>query len=403
MRDIPQPARFAMSRREMLIVGSGALLALEIAMLAYGWWTGQWLVDEAGRARAYDFVNHWSAGRLALDGHAAGAYDHAVHGTMMDWALGRDVAEYFPWPYPAHAILLVMPFAAMPYFAGLAAWLAATGALYLAAARALTGSSAGMFAAFAFPASLWTIVVGQTGFLAAGLLGLALVLLPARPIWAGICIGLLTFKPQFGLLIPFALLAGGHWRAFASAAVTTIAFVALSIPVLGLEAWIAFAGSIATNGDVFFEQAKLPVEKLQTLFGIVLMLGGGERVAWLLQGALAAAMIAWVVLVWRTKASIWTKGAVLAVASVLATPYAFTYDMTLLAISLACLARGGFDRPDIWAGVAAAVIVLVSPALPFAGCFGAVLIVAATVARRCWPALRSSGPSRLAFGSATVS
>ena len=49
---------------------------------------------------------------------------------------------------------------------------------------------------------------GQNGFLTAALLGGALHWLDRRPWLAGVLIGCLAYKPQFGVLIPVALLAG---------------------------------------------------------------------------------------------------------------------------------------------------------------------------------------------------
>ena len=45
-------------------------------------------------------------------------------------------------------------------------------------------------------------LVGQNGFLTAALIGGTLYLIPIRPVLAGICLGLLTYKPQYGLLFP---------------------------------------------------------------------------------------------------------------------------------------------------------------------------------------------------------
>ena len=56
-------------------------------------------------------------------------------------------------------------------------------------------------------------LVGQNGFLTAALIGGTLYLMPVRPVLAGICLGLLTYKPQYGLLFPIVLVAAGHWRA----------------------------------------------------------------------------------------------------------------------------------------------------------------------------------------------
>ena len=47
-------------------------------------------------------------------------------------------------------------------------------------------------------------------------MGLALVLLDARPVLAGVLFGLLAYKPQFGLLIPLVLIATGRWKTFAA-------------------------------------------------------------------------------------------------------------------------------------------------------------------------------------------
>jgi hypothetical protein len=55
--------------------------------------------------------------------------------------------------------------------------------------------------AAAFPAVFVNIGHGQNGFLTAALLGSALLSLDRRPWLAGALIGLLAYKPQFGVLI----------------------------------------------------------------------------------------------------------------------------------------------------------------------------------------------------------
>src|SRR4029077_20364009 len=71
--------------------------------------------------------------------------------------------------------------------------------------------------ALAFPAVLINVGHGHNGFLTAALLGGGLVVLDRRPLPAGILFGLMAYKPQFGLMIPIALAAGGYWRSFAAA------------------------------------------------------------------------------------------------------------------------------------------------------------------------------------------
>ena len=81
---------------------------------------------------------------------------------------------------------------------------------------------------------------GHNGFLTAALLGAALIQLDRRPLLAGLLIGLLAYKPQFGLLIPLVLAASGRWRAFFAAAATVIVLALLVTLAFGVDVWTAF-------------------------------------------------------------------------------------------------------------------------------------------------------------------
>src|SRR5205085_473551 len=58
-----------------------------------------------------------------------------------------------------------------------------------------------------------------------------------RPWLAGIFIGLMTFKPQLGILLPFALLAAREWRSIAGAVITTAGCLAAATLWLGVGIW----------------------------------------------------------------------------------------------------------------------------------------------------------------------
>jgi arabinofuranan 3-O-arabinosyltransferase len=53
-------------------------------------------------------------------------------------------------------------------------------------------------------------------------------LLERHPALAGICLGLLTYKPQFGLLFPIVLIADRRWLTIAVAALVALLLAALS-------------------------------------------------------------------------------------------------------------------------------------------------------------------------------
>jgi hypothetical protein len=98
--------------------------------------------------------------------------------------------------------------------------------------RAMLPRPETLLVALAFPAVFVNIGHGQNGFLTAALLGGALHLLDRGPWLAGVLIGLLAYKPQFGVLIPVALLAGGRWNTIGAAAAVA-ALAAISFVTLG--------------------------------------------------------------------------------------------------------------------------------------------------------------------------
>ena len=60
----------------------------------------------------------------------------------------------------------------------------------------------GVLFALGFPAAIWNVTAGQNGFLTAALIGGTLGLLERHPALGRDLLGLLTYKPQFGLLFP---------------------------------------------------------------------------------------------------------------------------------------------------------------------------------------------------------
>jgi hypothetical protein len=194
--------------------------------------------------------------------------------------------------------------------------------------------------ALAVPFVFINILAGQNGFLTAALIGGTLYLIPIRPVLAGICLGLLTYKPQFGLLFPIVLIAAGHWRVFASASVTAIAMFVVSWLAFGTESWLAFVHDLPRL-QVSLTEAKTLMGKLQSIYSTVRYFGGTEQLAWAFQFVLSASVAVVLALMWRSRVPYAWKAAALAAGTLLATPYLFMYDMVVLAIPVAFLVRIG--------------------------------------------------------------
>src|ERR1700749_1703166 len=194
--------------------------------------SGMGIGEASGLGIPADFVNVWAAGRLVLDGHPQLAYDWDIQRQIELALLGEDFAGYFSWHYPPPFLFVASTLAMLPYSAAFIGWMIASFIPYLAVMRGIVGRPFGLMFAAAFPMVFNNTLAGQNGFLTAALIGGTLYLLPVRPVLAGVCLGLLTYKPQYGLLFPIVLIAAGHWRAFISATVTAIAMLIIL--------WLAF-------------------------------------------------------------------------------------------------------------------------------------------------------------------
>jgi hypothetical protein len=317
------------------------LLGLCIAAMA-GWVAlSDGLIDRNGKPIGTDFSNVYAAGHLAWQGHAADAYDPPLqHEAEKAVFGGRDV-PFFGWHYPPFFLGVAYLVAALPYAWGLSIWLAASFAAYLATIRAILPRQETWLIATAFPAVFVNIGHGQNGFLTTALLGGGLHLLARRPWLAGVLIGLLTYKPQFGVLIPVALIAGGHWRTIGAATLTVAALIALSYLTLGTGIWHAFADSTTFTQTVVLEAGGTGWEKIQSIFSAVRMWGGSVPLAYAIQIVLAVALMVTLARLWRSDAAFELKAAALAVGSLLATPYVLDYDLVVVGLAIAYLGRFG--------------------------------------------------------------
>ncbi|CAN5296207.1 hypothetical protein BH10PSE11_BH10PSE11_05040 [soil metagenome] len=320
------------------------VLAISLAGLIGLLATSEHLIDRNGKPIGTDFSNVYAAGVLTLSGKAPDAYDPKLqHAAEIAVFEGRDV-PFFGWHYPPFFLMVAALLALMPYALALACWLAVSLPAFMAAVHAIVPRRETWLATAAFPAVFVNIGHGQNAFFTAALLGGFLTLLDRRPVLAGVLLGLLSYKPQFGLLIPLALLVTGRWTTILSATATVITLIVASTMLFGMSVWHAFAESATFTRTIVLEAGGTGWEKIQSLFSAVRMWGGSIDAAYVAQGALALALAATIVWLWRSKAAFELKAAALAVASLLATPYVLDYDMVVLGIAIAFLIRHGLAR-----------------------------------------------------------
>jgi arabinofuranan 3-O-arabinosyltransferase len=348
-----------------------------------------WIFDEKGLGIPTDFVNVWSAGRLVLDGHAAQAYDWDIQKQVQVAVLGRSYPGNFAWHYPPPFLFVASLLAYVPYAGAYTGWAAISLVPYLAVMRTIVGRPFGLLLAAAFPVVLTNTLVGQNGFLTASLIGGMLYLLPTRPVLSGICLGLLSYKPQYGLLFPLVLIAASQWTVFFTAGAVAVAMAFASWLAFGTESWQAFFHWMPMFSQAFLTEGRAPWGKMQSIFALVRYFGGTEQLAWVFQWIMSAGVAVVLALMWRSRSNIAypLKAAALAAGTLLVTPYLFLYDMMVLAIAVAFLVRiglrGGFERYELPAlGLVAALLLF----YPLAGAptgFAATLVVSGLIAGRC--------------------
>jgi len=323
-----------------------SLILLGLCAVAIAGWIAlsDGLIDRNGKPVGTDFSNVYAAGRLTWQGRPADAYDPPLqHAAEKAVFAGREV-PFYGWHYPPFFLAIAFLVAAVPYAWGLSIWLATSFAAYLMTMRAILPRGETLLIAAAFPAVFINVGHGQNGFLTTALLGGALHLLDRRPWLAGVLIGLLAYKPQFGALIPIALLAGARWRAIGAAVVTVAGLLALSVATLGGGVWHAFADSMTFTQTVVLEQGNTGWEKIQSIFSAVRMWGGSVQLAYAFQIALASALAVTLAWLWHSDAAFELKAAALSVASLLATPYVLDYDLVVLGIAIVYFARLGLSQ-----------------------------------------------------------
>lgn len=299
--------------------------------------TTQGLVFGAKGVIGADFLAFYTAGEFAASGEALRAYDQAAFDAALK---ARAPLEHLGlmWQYPPTVFFLTAALTLLPFKASYLLWLAVGWTAQTLAIRHLGFRGRALRLLALSPLAVPVIVSGQISFLTGATLSLAAYEPKSRWLVAGIAAGFLTIKPQLGLLIPLAYLAFGAWRAILVAAATALVVHAPSFLVFGLDGWRDFFMAVARlNADVTGGAINTPPEGMATLFGQLRVLGVPSVIAVPLQYGFAACVAVCVFLVWRSRVDALAKAAALCAGAILASPYAYGYEMTALILPAAFL------------------------------------------------------------------
>ncbi len=328
-----------------------------------------------------DFFGLWSYGRYVLTHPPATIYDGpALHAFQIGLGM-PDLENSFK--YPPWILWLLAPFGALPYAVAYAAWAALTFAAYAVALAVWRWPRPMAALLLLAPSSAVCLLVGQTGFVIAALMLGGMRLLPTRPLAAGALLAAVACKPQFALLVPFVLLFGRHWRALAGAALATVVLSLATVLAFGLD-WGTWLASMHDRAGPLIAGRETLRDMMPTVTSAVLLPGGSVTAAHLAQ---AAGALAGVLALWRVRGRHDPEAqAVLPLATMLATPYAFHYDLpvvtgaVLAVIAARVAAAGRFGQAEFPLLLAC----VVAPVIPIARIGEAIPLVPVVFAATLW-------------------
>ncbi len=324
-------------------MGFAIVLALMLSMHVWGF-------DAGGRPIPLDFVAFWSAGRLALRGAAISAYDPVLQHAAEVATVGHPIRNVYGWSYPPLFLMVAAALASAPYTYALVAWNGITLALHGSVIAATTRRGVTFFAAAAAPWAMLNMIGGQNGLLTAAGIGAVLLTLDRRPAMSGFLLGMLTYKPQFGLLFPVVLMAGRHWKTFLWAAGSAAFWMAISCAIFGAATLSAFLGSLVHTAQTHLVTNNVGAWAggLQSPYGAARWLGASNTVSWAFQLCVSLSCALAIARLWSSPTlAVELKAAALAALSPLVTPYVFVYDLPVLSVATAFLFRQRpFDRQE---------------------------------------------------------
>ncbi|MDE2319025.1 MAG: DUF2029 domain-containing protein [Rhodospirillales bacterium] len=317
---------------QMLTILVAASLALNMTMLA--------ALLYARILLNSDFMAFWSFPRFIAAHPPRQLYDAAAL-TAFQHQLYPGFHSFYPYLYPPTLLLPLSWLKLLPFGEAEILW-SLLGCFTLAVGvRAMFPGRpwAVLAGLLACPAALICASTGETAFFTTALLLAGFACLPKRPALAGLWFGLLTLKPQLGVLVPFFLLARGEWRAIFFTCATALLLNGLSCAILPANLWALWWHTLPAYQSSYFNAAKaLNLNIIITPAANLVVLGAGEKVAWVAQAICGIAMV--LLTIWAARRAPYRMAvAITLIATFLAQPHAYAYDSIAAIAALALAAE----------------------------------------------------------------
>jgi alpha-1,2-mannosyltransferase len=335
--------------RQFLIVG-GFVLSLAWFLVVYRPWD---LADAfmIGAPIGRDFANFWAGGHLALTGRLDLLANFSAYNDFIAATFHHTSTDELVFSYPPHILPLLLPFGALPFVSSLLLWTALNLYLLERSVRLLgvEGDLAWRVAACLSPAAMTMVAYGHFGGVLAFLAVYALTRGDARPHLAGICLAVVSVKPQLAVSLGIFLLLTGRWRAVLWSLPATACLIGLSLVAFGVNPWINFVEwTVPFHAQTITDYAREAHKMRASVYAGARVAGLPAWAAYGLQYAFSIVVLAGSALL-MVRQGLTPRTLALALFAVLAAlPYFQNYDLAIItpALTVALFAdQPGQNRP----------------------------------------------------------
>jgi hypothetical protein len=293
------------------------------------------LTDREGQLKGADFLHFYVLGNIARMHDGGMLYDAHQQATLATQLIHQVPRETYLPVYGPQYSLLFLPLATLPYGWAAAVWMLGSALVYIAccglmlkACPRLKDDRGTVFLlAASFPGFFYLVASGQNAAIALIAFTAAFFCFRGKqPLLAGMALGLLMYKPQFGVMAAVVFVLTLEWKVIAGALITGGGQIAAGALYYGKPTLDAYFGRIVhVNENASALEPHL--DRLHGLMAFWQMLLPWHGVVLALYAATALVVIAITVWCWRSKAPIELRYAVFLLGSALVNPHLTDYDL----------------------------------------------------------------------------
>lgn len=376
------------------------------------------LKDREGQLKGADFLHEYVLGNIARLHDASMLYDAGRQAALGVQLIHQDPGETYLPVYGPQYSLIFRPLAALSYGWAAAVWMLTSALVYFvccglllkACPRLRNDRTAVFVLALAFPGFFYLIASGQNSVVALiAFTGAFFAFRAGAPFAAGLALGLLMYKPQFGLMAAAVFVLTLEWRVILGAIITGGGQLVAGAAYYGrfaLDAYFAQLVHLNQNASALEPH----IDRMHSLRAFWTLLLPWHAAASMLYALTALAVVAITVWCWRSKTPIEMRYAVFLLGSALIDPHLTDYDLVMLMPAFLVIGDRVLLQPESPRRDVARVLTYVAFCLPLFGpmlkafhvqlsvpAYAALFVVVASVVKK--EALRST-EAEMRVGSA---